>query len=236
MSADNDVKDYVDGWQDGEVNAPKQPSESKAGQEYKALKEKSDTEFTAGWNADGEPKATEGGITTSPVRDAGAISVKVLPAIEPAKAMSFKETFAAQRKAGAKTFDWNGKKYTTELAAPTTKPKAAPIAAPANVAAPTPAPVAAPAPAVQKTTLAPPAQMASTARTYAPSGRNYAHVIPAKVVDSPARTSAPSGRNYAYVPDAAPKAVASPVRTSAPGSGRNYTPAPNVARNAEDAE
>ena len=40
------------------------------------------------------------------------------PAAEPAapsKAMSFKEAFASNRKAGAKTFEWNGKKYTTKL-------------------------------------------------------------------------------------------------------------------------
>tara|TARA_R100000781_G_scaffold48042_1_gene32144 strand:- start:640 stop:1059 length:420 start_codon:yes stop_codon:yes gene_type:complete len=35
--------------------------------------------------------------------------------------MSFKEAFAAKRKAGNKTFTWRGKKYTTELAKPTTK-------------------------------------------------------------------------------------------------------------------
>ena len=37
------------------------------------------------------------------------------PAATPAKSMSFKETFAAQRKAGASTFEWNGKKFTTAL-------------------------------------------------------------------------------------------------------------------------
>ena len=46
----------------------------------------------------------------------------------PAKAMSFKEAFAANRKAGAKTFEWNGKKYTTDIA--TSKPAAKPAAAP----------------------------------------------------------------------------------------------------------
>jgi hypothetical protein len=43
----------------------------------------------------------------------------------PAKKMSFKEAFAAARGAGDKSFEWNGKKFTTEMA----KPKAA--AAPA---------------------------------------------------------------------------------------------------------
>lgn len=35
---------------------------------------------------------------------------------EPAKPTSFKEAFAGARKAGDKTFEWNGKKYTTEMA------------------------------------------------------------------------------------------------------------------------
>ena len=47
------------------------------------------------------------------------------------KSMSFKEAFASARKGGDKSFEWQGKKYTTELA----KPKAA-----------TPAPAPAPAP------------------------------------------------------------------------------------------
>jgi hypothetical protein len=35
---------------------------------------------------------------------------------EPEKKESFKEAFAKNRKAGNKTFEWNGKKFTTELA------------------------------------------------------------------------------------------------------------------------
>ena len=38
----------------------------------------------------------------------------------PAKAMSFKEKFKAELNAGAKDFEWNGKKYTTALKAKTT--------------------------------------------------------------------------------------------------------------------
>lgn len=34
------------------------------------------------------------------------------------KKMSFKQAFASARKGGEKTFEWNGKKYTTELAKP----------------------------------------------------------------------------------------------------------------------
>lgn len=45
-----------------------------------------------------------------------------------AKTPTFKETFATARGKGVKTFSWNGKKYTTELAAaskaaPKTSPK-----------------------------------------------------------------------------------------------------------------
>lgn len=38
------------------------------------------------------------------------------PAPAPARKMSFKEAFAQARKGGGKTFEWNGKKYTTEMA------------------------------------------------------------------------------------------------------------------------
>lgn len=56
---------------------------------------------------------------------------------EPAKAMTFKEAFASHRKAGAKVFEWNGKKYTTALKSEV-KPKAAApaVAAPAAKIAP----------------------------------------------------------------------------------------------------
>jgi hypothetical protein len=42
---------------------------------------------------------------------------------------SFKSTFAEARKAGKKTFSWNGKSYTTELAKGRTGPKERPSAA-----------------------------------------------------------------------------------------------------------
>lgn len=41
---------------------------------------------------------------------------KPAEALSEAKAPSFKEAFASARAAGVKTFMWNGKKYTTELA------------------------------------------------------------------------------------------------------------------------
>lgn len=49
----------------------------------------------------------------------------------PAKKLSFKEAFAAARGAGNKSFEWNGKKFTTEMA----KPKAAAPAAKAEAPA-----------------------------------------------------------------------------------------------------
>lgn len=42
---------------------------------------------------------------------------KTMPKSAPAaKSTSFKDAFAEARKAGDKTFEWNGKKYTTEMA------------------------------------------------------------------------------------------------------------------------
>ena len=60
----------------------------------------------------------------------------------PAKAQTFKEAFAAARSAGDKTFEWQGKRYTTELATPK-KPSSAPEAASySNEGRSRPAPVA----------------------------------------------------------------------------------------------
>ena len=56
---------------------------------------------------------------------------------EPKKPQSFKEAFAANRKAGAKVFEWNGKKYTTALKSEV-KPKAAAPAVAAPAAKTTP--------------------------------------------------------------------------------------------------
>lgn len=57
---------------------------------------------------------------------------KAEAAPEPKK-QSFGEAFAAARKGGGKTFEWNGKKYTTEMAG---EKKAAPAPAPAAPKAP----------------------------------------------------------------------------------------------------
>jgi hypothetical protein len=47
------------------------------------------------------------------------------PMLPEPKAPTFKEAFASARKGGEKVFEWQGKKYTTEMA----KPKAAPVVA-----------------------------------------------------------------------------------------------------------
>ena len=56
----------------------------------------------------------------------------------PAKKQSFKEAFAAARGAGDKTFEWNGKKFTTELAKPKAAAPAAKAEAPAKPKGETP--------------------------------------------------------------------------------------------------
>lgn len=50
----------------------------------------------------------------------------------PAKKQSFKEAFAEARKGGGKTFEWNGKKFTTEMAG-ANSPEKASASAPAPV-------------------------------------------------------------------------------------------------------
>jgi len=52
----------------------------------------------------------------------------------PAKTMSFKEAFASARGAGDKTFEWQGKKYTTEVASPKSAKAAEPAPKPAKAA------------------------------------------------------------------------------------------------------
>jgi len=61
---------------------------------------------------------------------------KSMPKKEPVaapKAMSFKEAFAKHRAAGDKTFEWNGKKYTTEMASDKKRSPAASVPTP-NIA------------------------------------------------------------------------------------------------------
>jgi hypothetical protein len=53
-------------------------------------------------------------------------SNNAIAAAAPAKTPSFKEAFAAARGAGDKTFEWGGKKFTTEMAKPKAAVKAEP--------------------------------------------------------------------------------------------------------------
>ncbi len=76
---------------------------------------------------------------------------------------SFKEAFAAERKAGNKTFEYMGKKYTTDMAAP--RKEAAKAAAPKAESAP--APKAAASTDVTKMSLA---ERAKASRENARSG------------------------------------------------------------------
>lgn len=48
-------------------------------------------------------------------KEMDALDAGMTKPVEPAKPTTFKEAFAAARKSGLKVFDWNGKKYTTEL-------------------------------------------------------------------------------------------------------------------------
>jgi hypothetical protein len=71
---------------------------------------------------------------SGPSEDAAPMEASESKAEAPAKAeyKSFKEAFAAERKAGNKTFEYMGKKYTTDVAAP--RKEAAKPAAPATKA------------------------------------------------------------------------------------------------------
>ena len=122
-----DKDEYADAWNEGEGK----PAEKavNAAQQAQAEDEKA---YGEGWGLSPDTQ--------------DAPKAKPAEAAEPAEkapAVPFKEAFAAARKGGAKTFEWNGKQYTTELkakaqdkpAAPAAKPVAAP-AAPAAVAKP----------------------------------------------------------------------------------------------------
>jgi hypothetical protein len=81
---------------------------------------------------------------STPVADESATEQA---ASAPAKAPTFKEAFAAARKASGKTFEWQGKKYTTALkseAAAKKTPPATPAAPAKPAAVPVIAPVAKP--------------------------------------------------------------------------------------------
>jgi hypothetical protein len=66
-----------------------------------------------GFSDGGEVTDYTGGQDAPPMSSSAA--TEAAPAAE---YKSFKEAFAAERKSGSKTFEYKGKKYTTEMAAP----------------------------------------------------------------------------------------------------------------------
>lgn len=68
-------------------------------------------------NADNDARRSPKSTPKAPTR--GTAPSK--PTSAPKSDMTFKQAFAAARKAGKGTFTWNGKKYTTELAKPAPK-------------------------------------------------------------------------------------------------------------------
>lgn len=74
------------------------------------------------------------------------------PAPAPARAQTFKEAFASARRAGDRTFEWQGKKYTTEMAG-AKKPAAPAASAPAPSASRSVSPAPTPSRAEAKSEL-----------------------------------------------------------------------------------
>lgn len=227
MSNDTDTNAYEDEWA-----ADKEATDAQTA---------ADAGVAAGKKADADPDFDYDEPGTIDVLSAAKMEAAPAPLAEPVKALTFKETFAARRKAGDATFEWNGKKYTTDLKKPVAtmaapavpKTLVTPIAkAPVSNKVPTPTPA--------------PASQAPYARTSFSDGRK--HAPEPKEVPSPAKTSfggygsstATPGRTAAAVPPVnlvtakvqAPAVAASvrapgdsPARTSF-SSGRKYAPEP----------
>ncbi len=151
---------------------------------------------------------------------------------EPVKAQTFKEAFAANRKAGAKTFEWNGKKYTTALKTEVkTKPAATPAPAVASPAAKT-TPVDSTW-SVAKTDNRPKVEISAPSGSMKIPAAEKSMAAPEVAADNTMYSSAggdklrhfgadgkPKSVATATAPKAAPvKQVASPVRTSSPMRG-----------------
>lgn len=107
-----DKEAEIDAWMDAKAAMPAQSAVMVAAT---AEKDKADREFSEAFNKD----------------DAKAVEPKAAdPAPKKAEEpMSFKAAFASARADGKKTFPWNGKEYSTELAKPQT-PKATEAAKP----------------------------------------------------------------------------------------------------------
>lgn len=169
-------KEYADGWKEGDDSTGAQAA--------------ADAGVAAGKKMDADPDFNfdePGTATSTPVK---AAQVMAEP-IEPAKPMNFKETFAARRKAGDSTFEWNGKKYTTDLKGKATTNDTSP-GVNASPAAAKPAPAAISAPAASTTVKYKPSAPVDTPEMVrsapvksAPSRGNASPATPGKLVAMP---------------------------------------------------
>ncbi|MER8406995.1 hypothetical protein NKH16_20065 [Mesorhizobium sp. M1307] len=127
---------------------------------------------------------------------------------------AFKSAFAAARKSGKKVFTWEGKRYTTKLAASTPKTAPRPTPKPAQ-AAPAAAAVKRPRPLAATKTAAPAAAAASPSPQYRGTSKVAS---PA----APAAPTAPAKKSLGIVPTGTAKSTGL-IKTvrSALGTDRN---------------
>ena len=154
-----------------------------------------------------EPEASQ--VVESKSEDSENNGTQATPVVEPAK-LNFKQAFAAARKAGEKTFEWEGKKFAAKLKGEVNKPVQTAKPAPANAAedsdeysngwkedqsAAESSRLAnsKPAPAKQST-------FGSVMKAFLPpsvvGGDNSTDKPQVAKVASPVKTSSPSGRDY----------------------------------------
>lgn len=133
------AKAYTDSFNEGDAPAAEKTDLTAAGAEYTALKDQSEAEFSNEWNAPAVDDVKTSSMTTPGTTESKDLAPLAMAAPEPVKALSFKETFAARRKAGDATFEWNGKKYTTDLKKPVASTTVKVVAPVAKTPAATPA-------------------------------------------------------------------------------------------------
>lgn len=105
------MNEYEDAWAE-EDQLEKPASETPASQEA-AVQSAPDVKAEAQTQADSDAQAF-----SQAFHDAPEVGTEPAPAksVETAQPTDFKSAFAKARKDGLKTFDWNGKKYSTDLA------------------------------------------------------------------------------------------------------------------------
>lgn len=108
-------KDYESAWSEGEDAKPAPVVADEPMVDDAPVQ--SAVQVAARESADADAKAFSDAFNaeTSPVADSNVKPVDLAPA-EPAKPKTFKASFAQARKDGLKVFEWNGKKYTTDVA------------------------------------------------------------------------------------------------------------------------